>query len=67
MAKVKCPLGRRGQPSHEWNDGKKDRIYCMGWYDAMTDELLPECQSCPDNVNKAQDDLDEWRRTHGTE
>lgn len=28
MATVKCVLGKRGRPSHEWNDGKKDRIYC---------------------------------------
>lgn len=26
MATVKCALGKRGLPSHEWNDGKKDRI-----------------------------------------
>ena len=31
MATVKCALGKRGRPSHEWNDGKKDRIYCLGW------------------------------------
>lgn len=30
MATVKCALGKRGRPSHEWNDGKKDRIYCLG-------------------------------------
>lgn len=28
MATVKCAFGKRGRPSHEWNDGKKDRIYC---------------------------------------
>lgn len=27
MATVKCALGKRGLPSHEWNDGKKDRIF----------------------------------------
>lgn len=65
MATVKCALGRRGRPSHEWNDGKKDRIYCHGWIDKMTDELLPECKACPDHVNKAQDDLETWNRRVG--
>lgn len=58
MATVKCALGKRGRPSHEWNDGKKDRIYCLGRVDPMTDDPLPECLDCPDFVNKAQDDLE---------
>ena len=61
MATVKCAHGKRGHPSREWNDGEKDHIYCLGWIDAMTDELLPECQHCPDHVNRAQDDLDKWK------
>lgn len=43
MATVKCALGKRGRPSHEWNDGEKDRIYCLGWIAPMTDDPLPEC------------------------
>lgn len=35
MATVKCALGHRGYPSHEWNDGVKDRIYCLGRIDQM--------------------------------
>ena len=58
MATVKCMLGKRGRPSHEWNDGKKDRIYCLGRVDPMTDDPIPECLACPDFVNKAQDDLE---------
>ena len=58
MATVKCALGKRGRPSHEWNDGKKDRIYCLGRVDPMTDAPLPECLACPDFVDKAQDDLE---------
>ena len=58
MATVKCALGKRGRASHEWNDGKKDRIYCLGWVDPMTDYPLPECLACPDFVDKAQDDLE---------
>ena len=34
MGKVKCKLGDRGQSTHEWNDGEKDRIYCYGWENA---------------------------------
>ena len=52
MATVRCALGKRGRPSHEWNDGKKDRIYCLGRVDPMTDDPLPECLDCPDFVNK---------------
>ena len=33
--------------------------------DQMTDEFLPECLSCPDHVNKAQDDLEAWNRRAG--
>ena len=58
MATVKCALGKRGRPPHEWNDGEKDRIYCLGWVDPMTDAPLPECLACPDFVDNAQDDLD---------
>lgn len=60
MATVKCPLiangWKRGYPSCEWNDGEKDRIYCMGWIDPMYDEPLQECKDCPDHVDKAEDD-----------
>ena len=57
MATVKCKLKKRGEPTHEWNDGTKDRIYCRGWLDPMTDYPLPECLACPDHVDKA-----EWDR-----
>lgn len=65
MATVKCPIGRRGKATHEWNDGEKDRIYCHGWIDKMTDEYLEQCLDCPDHVTKAQDDLDAWNRRYG--
>lgn len=57
VATVKCKLKKRGEPTHEWNDGEKDRIYCRGWLDPMTDSPLPECLACPDHVDKA-----EWDR-----
>jgi len=62
MATVKCRLGKRGRPSHEWSDGTKDRIYCFGYQNRMTDEPLEECLHCPDHVSHAQDDLDKWNR-----
>ena len=64
MATVKCPHGKRGSSSHEWNDGTKDRIYCLGWEEKRTDEPLEVCMSCPDHVSKAQDDLEKWRADH---
>ena len=51
VATVKCKLKKRGEPTHEWNDGEKDRIYCRGWLDHMTDPPLPECLACPDHVD----------------
>lgn len=60
MATVKCKLKKRGRPSHEWNDGKKDRIYCLGYIDCMTDDTLPECLCCPDHVSKAQEDMEKF-------
>ena len=60
MAKCICALGKRGRRTCEWNDGSKDHIYCCGCFDRFTDRILPECESCADNVNKAQQDLDEW-------
>ena len=60
MATVKCPLGKRGESTHEWNDGAKDRVYCMGWVDRRTDDPLPECLVCQDHVSHAQDDLDSF-------
>lgn len=65
MATVKCALGRRGRPSHEWNDGKRDRIYCLGYIDRMTDDILPECRNCPDHVDKAQEDLEAFYKGGG--
>ena len=62
MATIKCALGKRGRTSHEWNDGEKDRIYCLGRVDLMTDDPLPECLACPDFVDKAQDDLEAFYR-----
>lgn len=58
MATIKCPLHHRGRATHEWNDGEKDRIYCMGWVDPQTEATRPECLTCPDHVSHAQDDLD---------
>lgn len=60
MATVKCVLGKRGYPSHEWNDGTKDYIYCLGRVDQMTEYPLSECLTCPDFVYKAQDDLEKF-------
>nr|DAN93095.1 MAG TPA: hypothetical protein [Caudoviricetes sp.] len=66
MATVKCARGKRGRPSREWYDGKKYRVYCLGWVDPMTDSPLPECLACPDFVDKAQDDLETLWNTKAT-
>lgn len=67
MATKKCALGDRGHPTHEWNDGTKDRIYCLGHIDMMTDEPPEACRNCPDHVGKAERDREEFygRMSHG--
>lgn len=67
MATVKCPLKKRGRASREWHDGKKYHIYCMGYIDKGSEELLPECKACADHVNKAGFDLDEEIRREGND
>ena len=37
-----------------------NNMYCYGYIDKMTDELLPECKECRSHTSKAQDDLDAW-------
>ncbi len=60
MAKIRCPLNRRGRASREWYDGKKWRYYCLGWVDRKTDDPIPECLACTDYVSHAQEDLDDY-------
>lgn len=50
---------RRGKASVEWrdNDGTP-HYYCRGYIDQSTEELLPACSECRDNVNFAQEDLE---------
>lgn len=52
MVTVKCALGKRGRPSHEWNGGKKDRICCPvcgfviateGSWDKPTKKYCEDC------------------------
>ncbi len=53
-------VSRRGRASVEWYKEGKAQYYCYGYIDSMTDTLLPECLECPDHVDKAQTDLDEY-------
>lgn len=55
MANIKYVLSKREKPPHEWNDGKKDYIYCLRWANLTKGDLPPECLVCPDFVNNAQD------------
>lgn len=54
-------IKERGKASIEWYDNKgKPQYYCYGYIDKMTDELIDECKNCKNNVNKAQEDLDNY-------
>lgn len=54
----------RGKSSVEWHDKEnKPRRYCYGYQDRQTEELLPVCKECKDNVTYAQEDADNyWAR-----
>ena len=54
-----------GRSSIEWYKDGKPQYYCYGYIDQRTDELIEECKQCPRQVNKAQEDLDEYRKNGG--
>lgn len=65
MAKTVCKavktgqVKRRGEASLEWHDNDgTPHYYCRGYIDQRTDELLPVCSECRDNVIYAQEDLE---------
>ena len=68
MAKTICKAKKtgqvpsRGKPSVEWHKDGVPQYYCYGYVDKTTDELLEVCQQCPDQVYKAQEDLDKWNK-----
>ena len=60
QAVVNGKVCRKGKASLEWFMGSRPMYYCMGYVDKMTDDLIPECESCSRHVNKAQEDLDQY-------
>ena len=65
MAKTVCKAMKtgqvklRGKASLEWRDDDGiPHYYCQGYIDLRTDELLPVCRECRDNVIYAQEDLE---------
>ena len=65
MAKTVCKALKtrqvklRGKASLEWHDGDgTPHYYCYGYTDQRTEELLPVCRECRDNVIYAQEDFD---------
>ena len=68
MAKTVCKAKKtgqvkeRGKASIEWRDEDgKPSYYCFGYTDASTDDLLPICRECGDNVIFAQADLEQLK------
>jgi len=64
MAKTICraketrQVKERGKASIEWRDEDgTPHYYCHGYVDNSTEELLPVCKECRDNVIYAQEDL----------
>lgn len=66
MATVTCKakqrgiVKRRGKPTIEFYKDEKPQYYCYGYIDSETDEPLDECKQCPDFVELAQKDLDNY-------
>jgi len=65
MAKTTCRAKKtgqvklRGKASVEWHDEDgTPHYYCYGYVDESTEELLPICRECRDNVIFAQEDLE---------
>ena len=52
----------RGKANIEWYKNGAPQCYCYGPIDLANDELLEVCRECPDHVDRAQDDYDEWRK-----
>lgn len=51
---------RRGKASLEWRDeDNTPHYYCCGYTDVSTENLLPVCKECRDNVIFAQKDLEQ--------
>jgi len=66
MAKTICKAKKtgqvkeRGKASIEWHDEDgTPHYYCYGYIDMSTEELLPVCNECRDNVQFAQEDLEQ--------
>ncbi len=53
----------RGKPSIEFYKDGKPQYYCYGYID-NADNLLEECQRCPEHVYKAQEDLQNYKRNN---
>ena len=60
-AKTSGEVRQRGIASMEWRDKDgKPQYYCYGYKDLSTEEPLPVCMECRDNVLFAQEDLDRY-------
>lgn len=62
-AKKTGQVKERGKASIEWRDeDETPHYYCYGYTDASTEDLLPVCRECRDNVIFAQEDLEQSKR-----
>lgn len=52
----------RGNPTIEWYKNDVPQYYCRGWIDLMTDDPLELCRNCNNFVDRAENDLQKWKR-----
>lgn len=60
-AKLTSIVRNRGKESVEWHKDGAPQYYCMGYIDNRTEELLPVCRECRENVIYAQEDFEEYQ------
>jgi len=60
--RVRCVLKKSGKRTVEWHKKEEPQIYCYGYVDDSTEESVPECRKCANYVDKAQEDIDEWKK-----
>lgn len=53
----------KGKPSIEFYIDGKPQYYCYGYIDSRTDEVLDECKECSKHVYKAQEDLENYKKS----
>lgn len=61
MPKTKCAFGNRGKSTIEFYKCDVPQRYCYGCISEYTGQPPDECKNCPDHIDNAQKDFEEWQ------